>query len=155
MPDTDPNAATKPTDDVDKEQLGEAGLSALRAERANVKDLKAQLKEVQDALKAREEADMSELQKAQKKATDFEAKLKAYEHKAKLEEIKAKVAETAGVPADLLAGDDEASITAHAERIKAHLGPQTPEPNPFKGQVNDGSPNTDTVALQALGFGPS
>lgn len=140
--------------DESPEVLGEAGLSALRAERAANKDYKAKLKAAEDALAARDAADMSELQKAQKKATDWEAKAKGYERAQAISEIKARISAEAGVPADLLAGDDEASITAFAERLKAHLGPQKPDPNPFLGKPGGQSPvDTDAAALQALGFG--
>lgn len=139
------------------EALGEAGLSALRAERAANKELKAELKKLADQVQAAEDKDLSELAKFQKKAAEWQAKAEGYEKAKAVDALKAEIAAKAGVPADLLAGDDEASISAFAAKLAAHLGPQKPQPNPFLQQSGNAGTAGDTEAdaLSALGFGPS
>lgn len=153
MSDTD----NKPEND----SLGEGGMSALRAERAENKNLKAANKALEDRLstleadkKAREEADLTALQKAEKQRDEWKAKAEGFVKAKELDDARASIAEDAGVPANLVSGTSVEEMTAHAALLKAALGPQQPAPSPFKGG-GDASDNGSErqLALNALGFG--
>jgi hypothetical protein len=64
-----------------------------------------------------EEANKSELQKAQEKAAGLEAKLKALEEAETIRTTREKVAKETGVPADLLTGNDEETCKKQAQSI--------------------------------------
>lgn len=119
--------------DSKAEPLGENGLKALQAERDARKALEKQLSDAQAAIKQHEEANLSELQKAQKAASDIQAELETLRR----ESLVNKVALSKGVPADLtqfLTGADEAAITEQADLLLSRLGkPQTPKPDPSQG----------------------
>ena len=126
---TDANASSESKD----EALGENGLKALQAEREARKALEKKLSDAQDAIKQHEEANLSELQKAQKAAADTQAELEALRH----ESLVNKVALSKGVPADLaqfLTGTDEAALNEQADLLLSRLGkPLTPKPDPSQG----------------------
>jgi len=119
--------------------LGDPGKAALTAERdaraaaeKSAADLQAQLDKIA-------EANLSELEKAQKTAQDASADAAT----ARTEALRYKIASTHGIstqpgedgkPSDadlFLTGSDEASMTAQAERLaaRAPAAPNTPKPD--------------------------
>jgi hypothetical protein len=64
-----------------------------------------------------EENNKSELQKAQEKAAELEAKLTAFEQEKTTREMREKVAQEKGIPADLLTGNSEEDCNAQADKI--------------------------------------
>jgi membrane protein involved in colicin uptake len=105
-------------------------------------------------LEALEEAQKTEAQKA----ADAKAAAEKTAADAQRELLRYKVAAELGVPADLLAGDDEASIRSHAERLKAFKGepakPGTPKPDPSQGgsgQPAKGGADGKAEALRRFG----
>lgn len=139
------------TDELDK-PLRDEGLRALKAERKNNKILADQLKELKDKWDAAEAEKLSKEEQATKRAEAAEAEVQRFKQERELDVLKADVAKAKGVPADLLAGTDQASLEAFADRIKEHMGPQKPEPNPFLGSESAGG-DQDSDAKSILGFG--
>lgn len=115
------------------EQLGENGLKALQAEREARKALEKQLSDAQAAIKQHEDANLSELEKAKKEATDVQAELESLRR----ESLVNKVALTKSLPVELtqfLTGSDEAALNEQADLLLSRLGkPQTPKPDPSQG----------------------
>lgn len=144
-----------PENSKEDEPLREEGYRALLAEREQVKELKRELKALQDAKAEADQKDLSERDKAIKRAEAAEARLKEFEQRETVEKLKKDVAKKLGMEeyADLLAGTDEESLKAHAEKLKAALGPQKPEPNRFLGPETPEGADADAQALNALGFG--
>ena len=64
-----------------------------------------------------EEANKSELQKAQDRATELEEKLKQKEHEESIREIRKKVADELKVPAELLTASTEEECRTQAQAI--------------------------------------
>ena len=64
-----------------------------------------------------EEANKTELQKAQERAEELEAKLKKKEHEETIRQMKKQVAEEFKVPADLLTGETEDDCRTQAQAI--------------------------------------
>lgn len=64
-----------------------------------------------------EEANKTELQKAQEKAAELENKLKSMEQAQSIREMRNKVAQEKGVPVELLEGETEEACQAQADRI--------------------------------------
>lgn len=64
-----------------------------------------------------EESNKTELQKAQEKAAELEAKLTAFEQEKTTREMREKVAQEKGIPADLLTGNSEEDCNAQADKI--------------------------------------
>lgn len=64
-----------------------------------------------------EEARKSELQKAQEKAEQLQAKVTKMEKDAEISRVRAKVAAEKGVPSDLLTGETEEACAAQADAI--------------------------------------
>lgn len=94
------------------------------AKYADYEDLKAKAAKYDEA----ENANKSELQKATDKANALQAKLNQYESEKKIREIREKVSKETGVPADLLAGNDEESCKAMAKAIKDYTKQSTGYP---------------------------
>ena len=91
-----------------------------------------------------EDAQKTELQKAQEKASSLETELNEMKAAKKITEIRSKVAKETGVPAELLHGNDEETCKAQADAIKKFAGPSYPnvldggEPNkPPAGKTRD------------------
>ena len=91
----------------------------LKREREKYADYEA-LKEKASKLDEIEEASKSELQKATERAQRLEAELKGLRRADELRQLKENIANEIGVPADLLSGEDEESLTSHAKAIKAY-----------------------------------
>lgn len=129
---------SQPTGDKEEqsdsaEQLGENGLKALHAEREARKALEKQLGDAQAAIKLHEEANLSELEKAKKAATDVQAELESLRR----ESLVNKVALEKSLPVELtqfLTGADEAALTEQADLLLSRLGKtQSPRPDPSQG----------------------
>lgn len=146
----------KKLDNDPDEQLGEAGMRALRAEREENRQLREDLRKLKDEIQAQKDAELSDLDKWKKKAEAADAKVKAFEKQQETDAIRQKVAERAefkDVPADLITGGTEEEMVATATKIASLLGPRTPEQNPFLEGGNADGEDTDQSALGILGFG--
>lgn len=95
-------------------------LARERAKYEGFEDLKAKA----EKFDAQEEANKSELQKAQEKATELEEKLKSMEREDAIRKTRIKVAEEKGIPENwrsLLTGETEEACTRQAEIILENL----------------------------------
>jgi hypothetical protein len=84
-----------------------------RAKYDGFEDLKAKA-EKYDAL---EEANKSELQKAQEKTAGLEAQIKKMTHEKEIQAVRTKVATEKGIPAELLTGETEEACISQADKI--------------------------------------
>lgn len=117
--------------------LGEAGKKALDAERTARKAAEDSAKSLQAELDKIQQANMSELEKAQATAAENQ---KAAET-ARSEALRWRIAAKHGISDEdaetFLTGSDEASLTKQAERLaalaKAQAGPTTPKPDLSQG----------------------
>ncbi len=98
---------------ADLDRIVQERVSRERAKYEGFEELKAKAKKYDE----QEEANKSELQKAQERAIELEAKLKKKEHEETVREMKKKVAEESKVPADLLTGETEEACKMQAEAI--------------------------------------
>lgn len=135
------------------EQLGEAGIRALRAEREDNKNLRSENATLKQQLAEAEQQRDANLTRA----TTAEGRVKELETEKEIDGIKAEVSKTTGVPLTLLKGATKEEIEAHAEELKPFVtnGPRPPKPDHTQGQNLDGAATTDkdTEALSILGFG--
>lgn len=161
MPDKAPEKTPVTPDPItpsgtEDEVLRAAGLRALEAERRQNTERQQKIEELQRKLDDAEAEKLGEADKWKRKFENADAALKKYEQKAALDVKRVEIAKALEIEeyADLLAGEDEAALTAHAEKLKAKLstGPKTPEPNPYLGQENPQGGDTDADALRVLGF---
>lgn len=122
-----------------QEEFDAAVKDRLRREREKVRedyadydDIKAKAAKYNDAQKA----EMTDLQQAQAKIAEMEAAAVKRDEADKLREARAKVAKATGVPADLIGGADEESMTAFAEKVATYAKQAKPpapkDPNPGK-----------------------
>jgi membrane protein involved in colicin uptake len=92
-----------------------------------------------DELKAQSEA---ELKSANEKAAAYKKEVDELHAKSELAATRAKVAEEAGVPAELVSGDDEDSMRSFAKALaawgKPPVAPRTSNPGTFSGDAGDG-----------------
>lgn len=130
------DAVAAPTAEVDAEaQLGDAGKKAIQAERDARKAAEKANAELAARLKEFEDSKLSELEKAQRAATESAAELAAL----RAENIRKSVALEKGVPSDLvefLTGDTEEQVAAKADALLARLNiqqPSGPRPDPSQG----------------------
>ena len=98
----------------------------LSRERAKYADYDA-LKEKAARWDAAEEANKTELQKAQESRDALQKELDGLKQAAALREMRDKVAEETGVPASLLTGATEEDCKAQADAIKAFAKPGYPD----------------------------
>jgi predicted nuclease with TOPRIM domain len=143
MSEPDPNEPA----DAPQEQLGESGLKALTAERDARKEAERQIKELKDQLKAAkpaadrlkeiEDQQKSDLEKANEKLAELEAKANTFATEALRYRIATKYGisdEDAGI---FLTGSDEESIAKQAERLVAlqgeRIAAQQQKPDPSQG----------------------
>lgn len=84
-----------------------------RAKYDGFEDFKAKAQKYDE----QEEANKSELQKAQERASELEEKLKKKEHEESIREMKKKIADELKVPADLLTGETEDECRTQAQAI--------------------------------------
>ena len=103
-----------------------------------------------DAYDEAQEAAKSDLQKAIERAEKAEGKLKEYEEKRKLDRLRSEIAKEYGLDAELLRGEDEAEIRAHAETIKAYVGGSHRYPSvPDYGEASAPAGKRSTASLFA------
>lgn len=88
----------------------------------------------------------TELQKAQEEAAAWKKQVDDLNAKAELDAARAKVAKETGVPAELIAGDDEDSMREFAEAVakwgKPSSAPRTRKPGSF---ANDAGESKDAA----------
>lgn len=117
------------------ETLGEGGKNAIKAEREARKAAEDSAKSLQAQLDAIQAAQMSDLEKAQATASDFEKRAA----QSAAEALKWRTAAKHGISDDdadtFLTGSDEATLTKQAERLAAMsaTGPTTPKPDRTQG----------------------
>lgn len=70
-----------------------------------------------------EEANKSELEKANERANALQAKLDSIQKEKELTEMRERVAKEIGIPAELLNGNSEEACRKQAEAIKAYANP--------------------------------
>ena len=75
-----------------------------------------------------QEQNKTDLQRAQERVAELEAQVSGYEFKESRAAWTAAAAKEYGVPADLLRGDSEEEINAHAEALSAHFAPANKGP---------------------------
>ena len=89
-----------------------------------------------------QEQSKTELQKAQEQAAAYKKQVDELSANAEREAARAKVAKETGVPAELVAGDDEDSMRAFAKALaawgKPPVAPRTSKPGTFSGDAGDG-----------------
>lgn len=150
----DPNASTATTDPIatdqsDSDGLGEKGKAALAAERKRANEAERANKDLQKRLKAVEDRDLSELDKAKRDAAEATERANRFER----ERMQAKVALEKGVPAglaDRLRGDTETEMAADADTLLADVKRTTtgtPKPDRSQGSAgsNDAALNGDPL----------
>lgn len=93
-----------------------------------------------------QEKQKSELQKAQEEAAAWKKQVDDLNAKAKTDAARARVAKETGVPAELIAGDDEDSMRQFAEAVakwgKPSSAPRTRKPGSF---ANDAGESKDAA----------
>lgn len=118
-PKSDDNA-----DDDDDEPLGEPGIKALKSERIRATQAKKRADAAEARLKEIEDAEKTELQRAQERIAELEKTTQAYEAEKTRSEQRASVLATKNVPsewADFVTGDSEDEMNQAADRILANL----------------------------------
>lgn len=100
-----------------------------------------ELKEKAEAYDAAEEANKSELQKAQEQAASLKKQVDVMTQEKKLREVREKVAKETGVPASMLYGEDEETCK---EQAKAIL--EFKKPNSYPGVKKDKPKTAGSVA---------
>ena len=101
-----------------QEQFDAAIKSRLNREREKVR---AEFSDYEDLRKRAERAD-----KLKEELDGIKAEERERERRAEVERIRAKVSEETGVPADLIAGDDEESMSAFAKAVGEYARPSAP-----------------------------
>jgi hypothetical protein len=147
-----------PTEPVEQPQgepavkpLGPNGENALREERAQRKAAEKQAADFKKRLDALEQANLSEVEKAQKAAQEAQNALADVTR----QNLRNKVALAKGVPADLvdfLTGDNEEEIAAKADVLLKRIGaPTNPKPDLSQGARGE-NPAGGTPADQFANF---
>lgn len=124
-PTTTPEAVTEPTGDNPPAEPQKPALS--NAEAAELRVLRKKLADVEKAEKARQEAEMTELQKAQARLAEYEAKAAALERENQI----TKIASKAGLPAELwtrVQGSSAEEIEADVATLLGFVKAQPPAP---------------------------
>lgn len=106
-----------------QEELDKIVGERLQRERAKYADFEA-LKEKAAKFDAAEEAQKSELQKANERAEALQKELNSLKHADTVRSIREKVATETGVPANLLNADDEEGCKVQAKAILEFAKPQ-------------------------------
>jgi hypothetical protein len=117
-PDTTSRGATpaKPDEGKSDDELRDAGVRALTAERERVKELTAKLAELEDAGKSEVERTRNQLQRETQRAEAAEARVAELERTG----ARLRIAEEVGLPlelADRIQGDDDRGMRADAKRL--------------------------------------
>lgn len=109
----EPAANEKLHTQAEVDQIVRDRLARERAKFEGYDELKAKAEEFDKI----QEANKSELQKAQDKAAELEKKLNDLEKEKSIKTMRDKVAADKGVPADLLTGETEEACTSQADAI--------------------------------------
>lgn len=122
----------------------------LNAKYADYGDLMEKAKAYDEA----QEANKTELQKANDRIAALEGEKKKREEADKQREMRAKVAKETGIPESLIQGTDEESMKAYAAQVAEFAKVQTPaapkEPNPGKFASGDESKDEQREFARAL-----
>ena len=110
---TNTNESPKTFTQADLDRIVQERVSRERAKYEGFEELKAKAQKFDE----QEEANKTELQKAQERATELEEKLKKREHEDSIREMKKKVADEMKIPADLLTGETEEACMEQAKAI--------------------------------------
>lgn len=150
--DTTPTADA--TTEVEQpEQLGESGVKALQAERKARAAAEKHANELAQRIKAFEEEKLSDLERAQEAAREYEAAAQ----KAQVESLRWRTAAKYGINDEdaevFLTGSDEETITLQAERLSSlSSAPSAPRPDPSQGAKGSIRPKTTAEQFaEALG----
>lgn len=156
---TDTGAASAPQDADSEGGMSvedyKAALAKARREAAKYRTERNALKPLADKAREAEEAGKTELERAEERIAALEAEKRASEQAA----IRARLAADAGVPVELIGGDDEEQMTASAQALKAFIdkrvseagGPKLPAVGAV-GRDGDGHTDKDTMARRILGL---
>lgn len=115
------NPTTTQEQDASERTFTQAEMNAIIAdrlsrERAKYADYDA-LKEKADQFDAAQEADKTELQKANERAAALQTQVDALTRANEVREVRGKVSAATGVPAELLSGETEEACKAQAQAI--------------------------------------
>ena len=141
---TQVEAAETPVEEQQAEEtLGDPGKKALAAERDARKAAEHRFAEAEARLKEIEDANLSELQKAQRDADEYRSKLASLQ----VENARSRIALEKGVPSDLIefiVGEDEEQMAAKADLLMSRLNstPSTPKPDFTQGASGTPAPAT-------------
>lgn len=148
--DHSPNPDDQNHDDDDNgdENLGANGLKALKAERENVKMLKAQLAKQAEKLKEYEDANKTEAEKQAERLAELEKTSAAVQK----ENMQIRVASAKGLPIDIasrLQGATKEEMEADAENLLKLMGNQShkPQADPSQGHSGEAKPHSFYEAL--------
>ena len=114
----------------------------------------SELAEKAKAYDEAQEANKTELQKANDRIAALEGEKKKREEADKQREIREKVSKETGIPADLISGADEESMTSYAKKLAEFAKVQTPaapkDPNPGKFSSGEGTNDEQREFARAL-----
>ncbi|STC97578.1 Uncharacterised protein [Corynebacterium renale] len=136
-----------------QETFDRAYVEKLRAENAKYRNKAKELEPMAQKMRELEEANKTDLEKAQERIAELEALQKASE----LEVLRSKVAAASGVPAELLPADgDEESLTQAAQALVEWASKHKPDVKNLPGSAAAGADveisDRDTQARQILGL---
>lgn len=143
--------ATEQPASTAEDNLGDAGKRALTAERDARKAAERELSEARARLKEIEDANLSEIQKAQRDAEEARSQLAILQ----LESTRSRVALEKGVPSDLIefiTGDTAEEMAAKADVLVARLSPASTTPKPDRTQGTSSPAQKATTADQFAEF---
>lgn len=137
------DSAENQTPEQAPEELGDAGKKALTAERDARKQAERKNAEYEARLKEIEDANLSELEKAQREASEARDSLATIQR----ESDRNRVALEKGVPSDLIefiTGDTAEDMAAKADLLISRLNasPSTPKPDRTQGASGKEAPVT-------------
>ncbi|WKW84801.1 scaffolding protein [Gordonia phage Jamzy] len=142
----------------DDEQLGEAGMNALRQERARANQAEKDRDDFKKRLEALEAANLSKEEAAIKRAEAAEARAKQLEEADSLRKLRAEVAGEDRDLVDLLTGTTKEELEASKAKLESYLGRSKKDglKNNVIGTTDpDDSDDSERDALSILGFGES
>lgn len=147
---TEPTEPTATEPQGEPADLGDAGKKALKAERDARAAAEKAASDLQKRLDEIEQANLTELEKAQRAAKDAQDQLAAITQ----QNTRNAVALSKGVPARLvgfLSGSTQSEIEANADLLLAELNaPTTPRPDPTQGAKGEPAALNSNGLEQAL-----
>lgn len=125
----DPAAGEGKTDPADKNQA-EGGKSEIdwKAESRKWENRAKENKSAADELKKIKEGELSEIEKANKRAQEAEAELDRLKAKEDVRTWASEVSKETGIPASALRGSTKEELEAHAETLKEFIKPEPTAP---------------------------